>query len=85
MKSNKKFILFVALVTIISFLTIAAMADGPSPPNPNPPPVPGGTHGQAGNVGAPIDKGLLILLVLGAGYGAFKLYRFSRKKEKAME
>ena len=42
----------------------------------NPPPPPGGGHGGGGNTqGAPIDEGLGVLLVLGAGYGGISLYR----------
>jgi hypothetical protein len=69
----KKYNIFILLAAVIFFLcssSISAFAD-----EPNPPIVPGG-HGQAGDVpvGAPIDGGLSILLILGAGYGAKKLY-----------
>jgi len=41
----------------------------------NPPPPPGGGHGGGGNTpGAPIDGGLGILMILGTGYGARKIY-----------
>jgi hypothetical protein len=83
MKSSKKLILFVALAAVLSVFSFSAIAD-----DPNPPAVPG-EHGTAGNVtnssGAPIDRGLVILLLLGAGYGAFKLYRLSRKSDKILE
>ena len=44
--------------------------------DPNPPPPPG-EHGLSGDqpVGAPIDGGLGILLLLGVGYGIKKLYK----------
>lgn len=47
------------------------------------PPMPGG-HGQNGNQGAggaaPIDGGSLILLLMGAGYGAVKVIKANMKK-----
>jgi hypothetical protein len=49
----------------------------------SPPPPPGGGHGSGGNTpGAPIDGGLGILMILGAGYGARKLYRNLVNREK---
>ena len=70
MKKHNIFILLAAVIVFFCSISISAFAD-----DPNPPIVPG-EHGQAGNVpvGAPIDSGLGILLVLGAGYGAKKLY-----------
>ncbi len=57
-----------------------AMADEPLD---NPPPPPGGGHGGGGNTqGAPIDGGLGILLALGAGYGAKKLYKARKDKNE---
>ena len=56
------------------------------PPLDNPPPPPGGGHGGGGNSqGAPIDGGLGILLVIGAGYGSFKLYRIKKSEKKVAE
>jgi hypothetical protein len=56
------------------------MADEPLD---NPPPPPGGGHGGGGNSqGAPIDGGLGILLALGAGYGAKKLYKNRREEHE---
>jgi hypothetical protein len=56
-----------------------AVADEPLD---NPPPPPGG-HGGGGNTqGAPIDGGLSILLALGAGYGAKKLYKARQEKKE---
>ena len=77
--------IFIFLVTVIVFLCIAsvsAFAD-----DPNPPIVPG-DHGHAGDVpvGAPIDGGVCVLLILGAGYGAKKLYTLRNvKTEKTVE
>ncbi len=68
------FILFTVCLLSLSFSSVYA-----NPPDP--PPVPG--HGQNGNVpvGAPIDSGVCILLLLGACYAVWKLY--SAKKKKA--
>jgi len=59
---------------VVCFLIFGGLcrADGPGPP---PPP---GAHAQSGNqgpAGAPIDGGLGILLLFGAGYGARKYFR----------
>ena len=59
---------------ILSITTV--FADTP------PPPPPGGGHGSGGNQppggGAPIGEALLILTMLGAGYGAKKLHGKNR-------
>lgn len=66
--------LFILLLTAFS---LTSFAD-----DPNPPTVPG-DHGHAGDIplGAPIDGGLSIFLVLGAGYGARKLYRIRKETD----
>ncbi len=72
-------------ITLILFLLLGSatinnvLADDPAPP---PPP---GEHGASGDEGggAPIDGGLSILLVLGATYGAKKIYTVRKKKEEA--
>lgn len=75
----KKYNIYVLLVTVIFFLctSVTAFAD-----DPNPPTVPG-DHGHAGDIplGAPLDGGLSVLLVLGAGYGARKLYAMRTAEE----
>jgi hypothetical protein len=75
----KKFIRsFVLLFTVcLLSLSFSSVCADPT----DPPPVP--DHGQNGGdpVGAPIDGGVGILLLMGAGYAARKLY--SVKKEKA--
>jgi len=70
MKKNNIFILLAAAIVFLCSSSISAFAD-----DPNPPALPG-EHGKAGDVpvGAPIDGGVSILLILGAGYGAKKLY-----------
>ncbi len=51
------------------------------------PPEPPGSHGQTGNQpvggGAPIGSGLLVLAMMGAGYGAVKYY--NRRKNTLAE
>ena len=67
------------ILTITIFLLVSAIAMGDSPP----PPPPGGGQGGTGNVpggGAPIGSGLIILMALGAGYGAKKVYSFRKRK-----
>ena len=81
MKSLKKLLLTLAFLFTTLFM-FNAMAEEPLD---NPPPPPGGGHGGGGNQqGAPIDGGLGILLILGAGYGAKKLYKI-RKDGKQEE
>jgi len=73
-------------ITLICLLLLGSatinnvLAEDPAPP---PPP---GAHGASGDQpgnGAPIDGGLSILLVLGATYGAKKIYTVRKKKEEA--
>ncbi|MEI7724644.1 MAG: signal peptidase [Bacteroidota bacterium] len=78
MKTLRKLLLTLTFLFTSMFI-FNGMADEPLD---NPPPPPGGGHGGGGNSqGAPIDGGLSILLVLGAGYGAKKLYK-SRKEKR---
>ena len=70
----KKRMLLVA--AIFSFGTIILLAQ--APPKPMNDPSLGGTNGVSGSNGpvshGPIDGGLGILLILGAGYAAKRLY-----------
>ena len=68
------------LFIIISFLIIPAVSSFADAPDAPPAPDPGGTGGGT-PVGGPIDGGMTILLVLGAVYGAKKIYT-NAKKEK---
>jgi hypothetical protein len=78
MKSMKK-VLLTLVFLFASLFMLNTFADEPLD---NPPPPPGGGHGGGGNAqGAPIDGGMSILMALGAGYGAFRLYK-SRKEAK---
>ena len=74
MKIIKKYILLIPVIFAFSILSLVVFADPPDPP-----PVPGG-HGGGGNVGAPIDGGVGILLVLGFGYGCRKIFQMKKKK-----
>lgn len=70
-----------AIFTLALFLALPLinLADGPPPP-------PGGGGGPGGGgspVGAPIDGGLGILLALGLGYGAFKIYKVKKVEDPA--
>jgi len=74
----KKIIKLSAALLTITLLTInLSFAQTPPPPNG------GDTPGEGNNTpvggGAPIGGGLLILVALGAGYGAKKVYDFSRR------
>ena len=76
MKNLKKALGITILCIIFGLFTITAFSQGPGAPPP-----PG--HGETENVpggGAPIGGGLVILLALGAGYGAKKYYDIKKKK-----
>ena len=67
---------FVSTLILIPAFTNYVLADPPSPPGP------GGSPSSHGGtpVGAPIDNGILILLILGVIYGAYKIYEFRKAK-----
>jgi len=76
MKNKIKIFAVSLLICVATLITTNVQADAPPPPPPD--------HGETGNVpggGAPIGSGLVILLSLGAGYGAKKFYDY-RKKNK---
>lgn len=73
----KKVIYSFSTVLIFAF-SIAAFAQTPPPPNNNNGAPSGGNTPVGG--GAPIGSGLIVLLALGTGYGAKKVYSFRRKK-----
>lgn len=82
MKTCIKSMLMGVLFAFLGGISLSAYGD-----DPNPPVVPG-EHGKAGDVpvGAPLDGGLSILLILGAGYGAKKIYsRKENREEKTTE
>jgi len=63
---------------LIILLTINLSAQTPPPPNGGNTPAQGDNTPVGG--GAPIGGGLLILVALGAGYGAKKVYDFRTRK-----
>ena len=76
MKNTIKTLAIAALITLGTTL----MAQTPPPPNGGNNPNQGGTNSTpVGGGGAPIGGGLLILVALGAGYGAKKVYDFKKQ------
>jgi len=68
----------IATIITITLLTInSSFAQTPPPPNGNGG-APSGDNTPVGG-GAPIGGGLLILMALGAGYGAKKVYDFKKQ------
>lgn len=75
MIERAKRLLFGCALGLFFFLSVPAFADAPPPPGGDP--TGGGAGSNAtpiGGGGASIEGGLLILVVLGAGYGAKKWY-----------
>ncbi len=69
----------IILTALIAICSIGLFAQ------PVPPPNSGGSggHGLSGNQkGAPLDGGLGILMLLGAAYGAKKVYRFKKQDKE---
>ena len=68
MKTSIKLSLFLLLIPCFMSFAAITNADPPAPPE--------GGHGQSGNQqGAPIDGGISILTLMGAGYMAWKRYK----------
>lgn len=70
----------IAIAALVLFFTLPliTIADPPLPPGQ------GGGSGPGGGptpVGAPIGDGLGVLLVAGAIYGGFKLYKWKKSKD----
>ena len=66
-KLNKNILTLLLAVMVCSI----AGAQGATPPPPMPPPPPG----------LPIDGGLVMLLIAGLFFGAYRAYRFSNKPQ----
>jgi len=81
MKNIIKSLAFVSILALAIFITKPVKAESPAPP----PPGSTGGAGNQGPAGGPIDGGLGILLALGAGYGAKKLYKLKKEKEEVPE
>jgi len=75
----------IRILTITAFLATAPLlllAQAPPHPNGGNAPNTGGkTNTPVGGGGAPIDGGLSILLVLGAAYGAKKVFMVKQEEE----
>ena len=73
----KRYILrFTIILSLLVMPVLYSLADNPD----SPPPDPGGDPTGGGTpVGAPIDDGMAILLVLGTGYGIWKLYKVRKQ------
>jgi len=69
-------ILTAALIFLMLNGVIIPTAFADSPP---PPPSHGETGNQVPGGGAPIGGGVFILALLGAGYGAAKIYNYKKK------
>ncbi|MCK9422820.1 MAG: hypothetical protein M0Q38_09490 [Bacteroidales bacterium] len=70
--------IYLPLIAYFVCLSMDVLANGPPPPPPDP-----GSGSGGGPVGAPIDGGLGILLVMGAAYGGKKIYSARKEKKKA--
>jgi hypothetical protein len=79
MKILFRFLYSMFIVSMFILFTLSGYSDSPDPP-----PVPGG-HGQGGTVAAPIDGGSGILLLLGMGYAAKKLFRIRKTRDKQQQ
>ncbi len=55
------------LASILFFIPVVSIAQGPPPPTPPPPP------------GAPIDSSIIVLLVVGLIYGIYKAHKLSKQ------
>jgi hypothetical protein len=72
-------ILLVIVFVLFPLFINSLLAELPAPPGTGPASAPnGGTP-----VGAPVDNGILVLILLGTVYGAYKLYML--RKEKMLE
>ena len=76
---KKSFRLLMFAFILFSCMAMAGVALGQGPP---PPPGGQGGEGNQNPGGAPIGDGVSIMLFLGGGYGAWKLFKAARKKEE---
>ena len=80
MKNIKAIIAFIIISLFIGMQGLFAQATTPG----NPPGSPQAGDQPIGG-GAPVGSGLVILLSLGAGYGAKKIYNYNKKREDLEE
>lgn len=78
-ETMKKIKAIFAIVIVSLFFSVQGLMADTNPPNPPGAPEAGD---QPIGGGAPIGSGIAILLSLGAGYGAKKLYHFNKEKEE---
>jgi hypothetical protein len=73
-------IFLIAQFVLVPLFIAGVFADPPGPPGP------GGDPGTGGGipVGAPIDGGIGVLLILGLAYGCYKIYESWKKKSAAV-
>ncbi len=73
------------IILTAMLLAGTAVFSGINAQDPPPPPPPGGGHGSGSNQtggSAPLGSGIALLLTLGAGYGAKKMYRMRSEQSK---
>ena len=77
MKKIFKILTIISLMTVTMLFAPETKADAPPPPQ---------DHGESGNQpaggGAPIGGGLILLVAMGLGYGARKVYSSMRNSEE---
>jgi hypothetical protein len=76
MKKSLRRIFLVVQFILLPLLISGVFADPPGPPGPGGDPI--GNGGVP--VGAPIDDGIVVLLVLGIAYGCYKIYEIWKKR-----
>lgn len=81
MKTKMKTLYHKILFVLFSLITVPILADEPDPP-----PVPG-AHGTGGDVavGAPIDDNIILLLVLGTAYAAYRIYMARKTRARKLQ
>ena len=77
-KIVRNFLFGVVFVVVMVTAMLISTASFSAPPPPPPPPDPGGSDMPIG--GSPIGGGVLILVALGVGYGARKVYNQNKRK-----
>jgi hypothetical protein len=75
----KKAILNLILIGLLIIVPVIIVSASAPPP---PPPAPGGGDTPIGGGPAPIGTGLVMLLSMGAAYGAKKVYNARKKLEE---
>jgi hypothetical protein len=70
------------IITGLFLIVPAIIASASAPPPPPPPPGGGGTPNPIGGGTAPIGSGLVMLISMGAAYGAKKVYNARKRLEE---